>query len=485
MHESDSEWTKRVLDSKSKSFCGAKWYNATIWLGSGATASCCLTPAHAIDVEEVKKNPSAIHNTLYKKLVRKELQDGVKSQECDYCWRMEDLDQVSDRCFKSKPYSEEDLQKAYEYSWDKDVAPQILEIAFDSNCNFACSYCNAGFSTKWAHDIKTHGPYQNLISDGWGAFASGGSWSHPYGMRNEGNPFVKAFWEWWDSELQDSLHEIRVTGGEATMSPDWWKLVAWFEDNTDTNMHLSVNTNLGISDKNIDRLIALSNKYSKFNIFTSNESFGVHAEYIRHGLDWDNWSNNLERLLSEGKFANVHCTFTINALCLASFTKIHEYLISLRKKYPDSPLDWSYNVLRFPSFQSIVTLPEDIRMNKADELEAWYENNHSDLNERERTGFKRTLKYIRTVTEGHDYNGPSPLYNRQVDFYNFYNEYDRRRGLNFRETFSSWPEMLVWYEEMSYNNKTNKIKLIDGGFTNMLKPTVIKTISNAKKDGLI
>ena len=36
----DLEFKQTVLDTKSASFCGAKWYNATIWLGSGMTTSC-------------------------------------------------------------------------------------------------------------------------------------------------------------------------------------------------------------------------------------------------------------------------------------------------------------------------------------------------------------------------------------------------------------------------------------------------------------
>ena len=36
----DLTFKKQKLDPKSASFCGAKWYNATIWLGSGQTTSC-------------------------------------------------------------------------------------------------------------------------------------------------------------------------------------------------------------------------------------------------------------------------------------------------------------------------------------------------------------------------------------------------------------------------------------------------------------
>ena len=35
--ESFQEYRERVINKLSQSFCGAKWYNATIWLGKGTT----------------------------------------------------------------------------------------------------------------------------------------------------------------------------------------------------------------------------------------------------------------------------------------------------------------------------------------------------------------------------------------------------------------------------------------------------------------
>ena len=61
----DLEYKKQILDTKSASFCGAKWYNATIWLGSGMTTSCHHPLPHKIDLEEIKTNPvSYTHLTL-------------------------------------------------------------------------------------------------------------------------------------------------------------------------------------------------------------------------------------------------------------------------------------------------------------------------------------------------------------------------------------------------------------------------------------
>ena len=63
-NETELDYKKRVLDTKSASFCGAKWYNATIWLGSGMTTSCHHPLPHFVPVEEVIKNPKALHNKM-------------------------------------------------------------------------------------------------------------------------------------------------------------------------------------------------------------------------------------------------------------------------------------------------------------------------------------------------------------------------------------------------------------------------------------
>ena len=48
----------------------------------------------------------------------------------------------------------------------------------------------------------------------------------PY-KHSEPNPYVDAFWEWWD-DLYPDMDTFRITGGEPTMSPDFWKVVDTF-----------------------------------------------------------------------------------------------------------------------------------------------------------------------------------------------------------------------------------------------------------------
>jgi hypothetical protein len=167
-NETDLEYKHRVIDIKSESFCAAKWYNATIWLGSGMTTSCHHPLPHKVSVEEVAANPKALHNTPKKKAERAQMQTGERPAGCEYCWKIEDIgrDNISDRVYKTVIYEDKDLDYAYNLAADKDVDLQTLEIAFDRTCNFACSYCNPAFSSTWVNDINRNGAYTGLVSDG-------------------------------------------------------------------------------------------------------------------------------------------------------------------------------------------------------------------------------------------------------------------------------------------------------------------------------
>lgn len=446
--ESFLDYKKRVIDSKSQSFCGAKWYNATIWLGSGMTTSCHHPPAHKADVEEVNKNYKAIHNTPHKKEMRRQMQVGTKPTECEYCWKIEGIHQtnVSDRVFKTEIYSDEDLQEAFQTGYLEDINLKTLEIAFDRNCNFACSYCNANFSTKWASDLKKFGPYQNLSSDGAGHFTSDGSESDPFKTVDD-NPYINAFWKWWP-ELSTTLQEIRITGGEPMLNKNTWKFFDYFEEHHGSgNMVFTINSNLGADDLYIDRFIEKSKLVNRMKLYTSCEAVGAHAEYIRDGLNYQKWKSNLIRVLSSAQLEGCNIMMTINSLCLFSFTDFLDEVLQLKLKYPPGFLTFSVNILRFPSFQSVLTLPEEMRKERSREISFWLEKTRgsSRLTDFETESLVRLVEYL-GIGDEKPHSNSSILDLRKKDFKFFYQQYDQRRGKNFAETF---PEELVsWYRTL-------------------------------------
>jgi organic radical activating enzyme len=440
--ESLLQYRERIIDPKSESFCGAKWFNATTWLGSGTTASCHHPPAHKIPLEEVEENYTAIHNTKHKKEMRRQMQIGKRPAECDYCWKMEDMkkDAVSDRTFKTIIYTDEELQAAYDADWNANTNLKTFEIACDRTCNLACSYCNASFSTTWAKDINKHGPYENLVSDGAGAFKHNGDWAAPYNDDAD-NPYIQAFWKWWDNGLADSLDEIRITGGEPLMSGNTWKLFDWFEEQ-DTNMRFAINSNLIAKESIIDKLIEKAQGIKKFHIYTSCEAVGDQAEYIRDGLDYDMWLNNVKRILNETD-AELHIMMTINSLCLFSITEFLDQIYSLKGQ--DRKPTVSLNLLRFPSFQSPLALPVHLKDYCHNNLSTWYEEvKHKELwHEHEKASIERLIDYLVTVDAPHRRTSdPAKLWH---DFKTFYAQYDLRRHRSldvFPKILTDWVDTI-------------------------------------------
>ena len=445
MSLSDKEFKLQVLDPLSASFCAAKWYNATIWLGSGQTTSCHHPPAHAIGSEFVD-NPKAIHNTTQKKQDRQMMQQGQRPAGCEYCWKIEDMgrDAVSDRVYKSRIYPIELLAEAKQLDSSADVDLRTLEISFDRTCQFACSYCNPAFSSTWVKDIKTNGPYQNLKSDGRNHFTHEHQSSQLYSY-GESNPYVDAFFRWWESDLHHTLDELRITGGEPLMSGYTWKLIEWFRDNPGrSRTRLAINSNLGMSSEVINRLLDTCQGVD-LDIYTSNEAFGYQAEYIRDGLDWDTWDTNMIKLATSGRLRALHVMCTVNALCLESLPEFLSYIMAWKNSWGSDFPNFTLNILRFPSFQSPLVLPDDKRMHHRDRLREWLDvwGNNLMLQPHERNHVLRLIDYLDVVKTPHSESFDLDILTQ--DFRRFYEQYDQRRNKNFRSTF---PQLIDWYDSI-------------------------------------
>jgi len=442
----DLEFKRTQLDTKSASFCAAKWYNATIWLGSGQTTSCHHPLPHQIDLEEIKTNPKAIHNTRQKKFEREQMQQGERPQGCEYCWKIEDIgaDNVSDRVYKSKIYSQDSLNTAFNTPCQQDVDLQTLEISFDRTCNFACSYCNPAFSTTWVKDIKNNGAYQNLKSDGRNHFTHAHDSAQRYGY-GEFNPYVDAFWRWWESDLHRTLKELRVTGGEPLMSADMWKLMDWFKTNHGkSNTRLAINSNLCPKDELMDKLIDASHHIKHFDVYTSAEAVWGQAEYIRDGMNFKQWRNNMTRLIEQGSLDGLHVMCTINALSLDSLPELINMMVAWKQQYGQDYPNFTLNILRFPSFQSPVVLPLHIKQRAINKLKLQTQIYKQQLHDMELNQMNRLIHYLETVESPHA--GADTVEKLQHDFKHFYQQYDQRRNKNFHNTFSE--EMVEWYGQL-------------------------------------
>ena len=134
--------------------CTAKFLSSTIYLQTGETHSCYHPLPHKIPLAEIKKNPSALHNTQFKKDRREQMLKGNRPSECNYCWRVEAMgeEHISDRIIKSKNetlLTPEAHKIILENGWKHDYNPTYLEISFGNECNMRCAYCHPKASSAW------------------------------------------------------------------------------------------------------------------------------------------------------------------------------------------------------------------------------------------------------------------------------------------------------------------------------------------------
>jgi hypothetical protein len=228
------------------------------------------------------------------------------------------------------------------------------------------------------------------------------------------------------------------------MSAHTWRLIDWFKNNKNkSSTRLAINSNLG-TDVDIDRLLE-STAGMAIDLYTSNEAIGLQAEYIRDGLVWDDWANNVERLLSSGQFRGIHVMATINALCLTTLDQLLECIANWKIEYGRDAISFTLNILRFPSFQSPLILPDNLRTQYRNQLADFLvrHKDYSYLHEHERNHLQRLIDYLDVVKTPHSEAFEMPkLLN---DFRQFYTQYDQRRGKNFEQTF---PALADWYQAL-------------------------------------
>jgi organic radical activating enzyme len=457
--------TKKKLDVISPSMCAAKWQQVTIHLGTGTTHSCHHPTVHHIPLSELENNPSALHNTEYKKEQRKLMLEGNRPSECDYCWRVEDTakndktqsDVFSDRITKSaESWAYPHLDKISAMPWDTNVNPSYMEVDFDTTCNFKCAYCSPSYSTTWMQEIKQHGAY-NLPTVVFNSVEHLKKGTGLPILQSEHNPYIDAFWKWWPDAVKD-LHTFRITGGEPLLSKNTFKILDYLIDNPQPQLEFSLNSNLGGPKELIDEFIAkmsiIQDKKAikEFKLFTSNEAHGKKAEYIRHGLKYDYWYSNVDRILGEIPDSKVTMMCTYNLLSVTSFTDFLKDMFELKVKYGSAhgrqiPLSVDVPYLRHPAFLAPWVLTENFLSYIADsvtfmhrhaQVSGWMDLATKGFYDYEIHRMER-LYYV--VLKAMGANKPENIEQRN-NFAAYVDEYDRRRGTSFVNTF---PELEGFY----------------------------------------
>jgi sulfatase maturation enzyme AslB (radical SAM superfamily) len=394
---------KTELDSISPSFCSAKWTQTTIHLGLGHTHSCHHPRTHVIPVEEIKKSPDALHNTSYKKQQRQLMLDGIRPQECNYCWKVEDAGEpLSDRILKSyESWSRPFLKEILDADSTKSINPKYLEVSFDNVCNLKCRICGPQASSTFLKEYQER--FNIKIEDG------------SYWLSNKilGTTNEDVILQW----AQDLIH-LEITGGEPMASPENIKILELLINSGQSDrISILLNTNGTLYNKKfLDLLI----KFKEVTICISVDDLGERLEYERYPTEWTTVQHNITKFIAlKEQNSNLFLT-----LC-PTVSVFNVY-------YMSEFLQWSkgidiftyFNILHYPPSHIIKNLPDRLKEQVSARLTA--------------PEFTIVRNFL---------NLPADDQTLIKEFITKNTELDLFRKQDFKTTFGVWGQMIMDYKD--------------------------------------
>jgi pyruvate-formate lyase-activating enzyme len=417
----------KVFPIKSETACLLKWAWSTVYLGQGTSSSCHRTDQAAIPVD----NFESFHNLPNKIRAREMMRNSEWPKEgCQYCEKIEQAGGMSDRQYQLHVGHDQDRTptELFDDLDANEVVPTILEVYFNNTCNMACLYCGSHFSTKWEEENRRFGVFrQGQVN---------------FGYNTESNPnytsMLADFWRYLhEKDRYKKIRYYQILGGEPFFQPEFDTSLEFWETHPNPELTFNIITNLKVAPKKfqayIDRFgrMVESGKLKRLQITGSIDAWGPQEEYVRWGLNLEEWTENFEYLLDKPWV--VMCVNTaITGLTIKTLPELIERINRWNaQRDPWNPISFS--------FMSAMTPPEmvpDIFGSGVFEqdferiLAVIPDKTPSDVGARE-----HMIGIMRQI------NAAPRDPNRIEDLRIYLTEIDRRRGTH-------WPSLFPWLVEL-------------------------------------
>lgn len=451
--------TAPVKGNPMDTMCEFKWNYPIFQMDRGEFRSCCRTPSKT--VPEYLLQEKGIDSFLNNEALvqsRLDLLQGIRHSDCQSCWNLEDRGMKSPRepenfwnflkrervIPRDLEYNEENVRTELEKINNLDhpflqaKKPYMMEISLGNTCDLKCMYCNHHYSTQWATElIKIREITQEQYNREFPKAAPS---------------YESKFWEWFNKVGCWSIHRINMIGGEPLIIPEFYEYVEKMTVQFDkikpitklkptlcivTNLHTPAN----YFNRFIDRLPNIT-KVFDLEILISMESLENRAEYIRNGISWDRFNSNVHKLLAVNDHS-VHVGFlmSVNALSIPTTKNFVEYATSLSDQY-QRPIGLKQNIVNFPKWQNPMILPAEFSKYLYDAIEYMEQHVARMPNPTDYYGrYDQYMIFLKSLADSMANNTGDYTEDRKK-FYHWFNDFDKRRGINLVETF---PELEDFY----------------------------------------
>jgi len=360
-------------DSPNKTFCMVPWTHTYISPQSERRLCCASREEHMMQrqyidasndkstgkykevgtIEDYKPLSLTEHwNSEYMKDIRLKLMAGEPIPQCAVC-NDSILSQSTYRQWFTGYLFQDKINQAFEQT-DETGYTHMEPVSFDyrvSNlCNFKCRMCGEPLSSSWEAEKRKHGL--------WSA-------EHQPFMVPENKKIIEKFQkdvveeEFWDAICRGIVEEIYWVGGEPLMYEIHWRAMDQLaKDDNLKKVHLRYNSNLSRVRFGDHYLYDWLPQAKNWTMCASIDATGRIGEFIRSGLDWNQWDKNFrEGVALPGGRDKMLIDLTLTGPGLFDLKNLFDYSKELDVRietkrmfafHPDivfSPMSWPRHIL--------------------------------------------------------------------------------------------------------------------------------------------
>ena len=256
------------------------------------------------------------------------------------------------------------------------------------------------------------------------------------------------FWQWVDTKAKYSLDRIGIIGGEPLITPEFYefidKLLEIYADKEGEKTRIWIVTNLNSTDAQYAKFLEYIPKITKLftlEVHISMEALGEQAEYIRNGLDWARFENNVNKLFQSD--ADIELAFlpSITALSIPRFPAFIQWVYDLSIKY-DKPVMLKQNIVTYPGWQTPFILPNTFASYLDSAVDFMLEVSHGMPEVSDKFGtWAAYTSFLINLRTGIQNSQPVDA-GIMRQFALWFDDFDKKRNLNLSKTF---PELESFY----------------------------------------
>jgi len=306
-------------------FCVLPWHSLELPNNS----PCCLLPKNT-NIDQVKID----------------LLTGVKSPACSKCWAIESQGQKSRRQFENEFLDHklnQDLSQTKQDCIEQKNQTLLYQLTTSNLCNQACVSCGSLFSSKWAEIEKKMG----LV------------------------PFARREINLENSDINYGIAKrISLLGGEPLFDQKTFEILEKLIEHNNTDCFISLITNGSIVLKQSQ--LDLLSKFADLNICISIDGIGPVFEYMRWPAKWNIVCDNIKKFQQITN--NISISYTISSLNILYYQQTIDWFNTKKLKY-------NHNVVSFPTWLSLDTMPVEIKKLLLDNsfAKSWISKNGNEI----------------------------------------------------------------------------------------------------------